>query len=78
FSPREIFVLVDRFYKMAQLWAPELALYTDWCVSQVQLGGQQIVQHVDLTTCQGKTAFKDSVIDMARYTGNVDSLIIVD
>ncbi len=63
---------------MAQLWAPELAPSTDWCVSQGQLGGQQIVQHVDKTTWQGKTAFKDTVIDMARYKGNVDTLKIVD
>ncbi|MED5709981.1 phosphoglycerol transferase I, partial [Enterobacter hormaechei] len=60
------------------LWAPELALSTDWCVSQGQLGGQRIVQHVDKTTWKGKTAFKDTVIDMARYKGNVDTLKIVD
>lgn len=78
FAPRDNFVWVDRCYKMAQLWAPELALSTDWCVSQGQLGGQQIVQHVDKTTWQGKTAFKDTVIDMARYKGNVDTLKIVD
>ncbi len=46
---------------MAQLWAPELALSTDWCVSQGQLGGQQIVQHVDKAIWKGKTAFKDTV-----------------
>ncbi|MCU6391943.1 phosphoglycerol transferase I, partial [Enterobacter quasiroggenkampii] len=51
---------------------------TDWCVSQGQLGGQQIVQHVDKTTWKSKTAFKDTVIDMARYKGNVDTLKIVD
>ena len=78
FAPRDNFVWVDRCYKMAQLWAPELALSTDWCVSQGQLGGQQIVQHVDKTTWKGKTAFKDTVIDMARYKGNVDTLKIVD
>ena len=78
FAPRDNFVWVDRCYKMAQLWAPELALSTDWCVSQGQLGGQQIVQHVDKTTWKSKTAFKDTVIDMARYKGNVDTLKIVD
>lgn len=56
----------------------EPALSTDWCVSQGQLGGQQIVQHVDKTMWKGKTAFKDTVIDMARYKGNVDTLKIVD
>jgi phosphoglycerol transferase len=34
FAPRDNFVWVDRCYKMGQLWAPELALSTDWCVSQ--------------------------------------------
>jgi phosphoglycerol transferase len=42
-----------------------------------QLGGEQKVQHVD-PRWQGKTAFKDTVIDMQRYKGNVDTLKIVD
>ena len=78
FAPRDNFVWVDRCYKMAQLWAPELALSTDWCVSQGQLGGQQIVQHVDKAKWKSKTVFKDTVIDMERYKGNVDTLKIVD
>ncbi|MDU5731410.1 MAG: phosphoglycerol transferase I, partial [Citrobacter freundii] len=64
FAPRDNFVWVDRCYKMAQLWAPELALSTDWCVSQGQW--------------KSKTVFKDTVIDMERYKGNVDTLKIVD
>lgn len=63
---------------MARLWAPELSLSTDWCVSQGQLGGEQRVQHVDKPQWQGKTAFNDTVIDMERYKGNVDTLKIVD
>lgn len=78
FAPRDNFVWADRCYKMAQLWAPELALSTDWCVSQGQLGGQQIVQHVDKAKWKSKTVFKDTVIDMERYKGNVDTLKIVD
>ncbi|HDU5580090.1 TPA: phosphatidylglycerol--membrane-oligosaccharide glycerophosphotransferase [Klebsiella aerogenes] len=78
FAPRDNFVWVDRCYKMGQLWRPELALSTDWCVSQGQLGGEQKVQHVDKPQWQGKTAFKDTVIDMERYKGNVDTLKIVD
>ncbi len=69
---------IDRCYKMGQLWSSELALSTDWCVSQGQLGGEQKVQHVDKPRWQGKTAFKDTVIDMERYKGNVDTLKIVD
>ncbi|MCS2156786.1 phosphatidylglycerol--membrane-oligosaccharide glycerophosphotransferase [Scandinavium sp. H11S7] len=78
FAPRDNFMWIDRCYKMAQLWAPELALSTDWCVSQGQLGGQQIVQHVDKAQWKGKAAFKDTVIDMERYKGNIDTLKIVD
>ncbi|MCS2170435.1 phosphatidylglycerol--membrane-oligosaccharide glycerophosphotransferase [Scandinavium sp. TWS1a] len=78
FAPRDNFMWIDRCYKMAQLWAPELALSTDWCVSQGQLGGQQIVQHVDKAQWKSKAAFKDTVIDMERYKGNVDTLKIVD
>lgn len=78
FAPRDNFMWIDRCYKMAQLWAPELALSTDWCVSQGQLGGQQSVQHVDKAQWKGKAAFKDVVIDMERYKGNVDTLKIVD
>lgn len=78
FAPRDNFVWADRCYKMAQLWAPELALSTDWCVSQGQLGGEQKVQHIDKAQWKGKAAFKDTVIDMTRYQGNVDSLKIVD
>ena len=78
FAPRDNFVWVDRCYKMAQLWAPELALSTDWCVSQGQLGGVQKVQHIDKAQWKGKAAFKDTVIDMTRYQGNVDRLKIVD
>ena len=78
FAPRDNFVWVDRCYKMGQLWSPELALSTDWCVSQGQLGGEQQVQRVDKALWQGKTAFKDTLIDMERYKGNVDTLKIVD
>ncbi|WP_312953099.1 phosphatidylglycerol--membrane-oligosaccharide glycerophosphotransferase [Superficieibacter sp.] len=78
FAPRDNFVWVDRCYKMGQLWSPELALSTDWCVSQGQLGGQQKVQHVDKPQWQGKTAFRDTVINTDRYQHNVDLLKIVD
>ncbi|POP45669.1 phosphatidylglycerol--membrane-oligosaccharide glycerophosphotransferase [Superficieibacter electus] len=78
FAPRDNFVWIDRCYKMAQLWAPELALSTDWCVSQGQLGGEQKVLHVDNAQWKGKTAFKETVIDTDRYKHNVDLLKVVD
>ena len=78
FAPRDNFVWVDQCYKMAQLWAPELALSTDWCVSQGQLGGEQRVQRVDKTQWKGKTAFNETVIDTLRYQANVDTLKVMD
>ena len=36
------------------------------------------MQHVDKAKWKSKTAFKDTVIDMERYKGNVDTLKIVD
>lgn len=78
FAPRDNFVWVDRCYKMAQLWSPALALSTDWCVSQGQLGGEQNVQRVNSKHWKGKTAFKDTVIDSARFQRNVEMLKVVD
>lgn len=78
FAPRDNFLWVDNCYKMARLWAPELALSTDLCVSQGQLGGEQKVQRVDKTIWQGKAAFPDTVISTDRYQRNVDLLKIVD
>ncbi|MTH44988.1 phosphatidylglycerol--membrane-oligosaccharide glycerophosphotransferase [Intestinirhabdus alba] len=78
FAPRDNFVWVDRCYKMAQLWATELALSTDWCVSEGQLGGEQRVQHVDKARWQGQTRIKETVIDTARYQANVAMLKIAD
>ena len=78
FAPRDNFVWIDACYKMAQLWSPQFALSTDWCVSQGQLGGQQTVQRVDQAQWKGKTAFKETVIDTTRYQRNVDMLKIGD
>lgn len=78
FAPRDNFMWIDRCYKMGQLWSPALALSTDWCVSSGQLGGEQKVEHVNQPLWKGKAAFKETVIDVARYQHNVDTLKIVD
>ncbi|WP_058912370.1 phosphatidylglycerol--membrane-oligosaccharide glycerophosphotransferase [Entomohabitans teleogrylli] len=78
FAPRDNFIWVDRCYKMARLWKPELALSTDLCVSQGQLGGTQTVQRVDSPQWSAKAAFGRSVIDMGRYQQYVDMLKIND
>ena len=78
FAPRDNFIWVDNCYKMARLWSPALALSTDLCVSQGQLGGEQKVQRVDKATWQGKAAFRDTVINTSRYQRNIDMLKVVD
>lgn len=78
FASRDNFMWIDRCYKMGQLWSPALALSTDWCVSSGQLGGEQKVEHVNQPLWKGKAAFKETVIDVARYQHNVDTLKIVD
>ncbi|WP_436877045.1 phosphatidylglycerol--membrane-oligosaccharide glycerophosphotransferase [Siccibacter turicensis] len=78
FTPRDRFIWVDQCYKMARLWEPQLALSTDWCVSQGQLGGKQSVQRVDKPQWQGKASFPQTVIDTAHYQRNADALKIVD
>ena len=78
FAPRDNFMWIDRCYKMGQLWSPALALSTDWCVSSGQLGGEQKVEHVNQPLWKGKAGFKETVIDVARYQHNVDTLKIVD
>ncbi|KEA53293.1 phosphoglycerol transferase I [Mangrovibacter sp. MFB070] len=78
FAPRDNFIWVDTCYKMARLWSPELALSSDLCVAQGQLGGKQQVQAVSTQAWQGKAHFPDTVIDMARYQQNIDKLKIVD
>ncbi|KMK18680.1 phosphoglycerol transferase I [Pluralibacter gergoviae] len=78
FAPRDNFMWIDRCYKMGQLWSPALALSTDWCVSSGQLGGEQKVEHVNQPLWKGKAGFKETVIDVARYQHNVDTLKIID
>ncbi len=44
------------------------ALYRLVRLAGLKLGGQQTaLQHVDKAQWQGKTAFKDTMIDMERY-----------
>ncbi|XNM82448.1 hypothetical protein ACLK1V_24095 [Escherichia coli] len=78
FAPRDNFVWVDHCYKMAQLWAPELALSTDRASWRGSLAVSKLSSMLIKQCGKGKTAFKDTVIDMARYKSNVDTLKIVD
>lgn len=74
FAPQDNFIWVDRCFKMARLWDSNLALSTDYCVAQGQLGGAQSVSHIDSALWKGKAKFIRDVIDTARYQQNVDLL----
>lgn len=76
FTAQARFIWVDRCFKMARLWQPSLALSTDWCVSQGQLGGAQRVQHITTPVWQGQAAFTQSDIDAVRFQHNVAALKI--
>ncbi len=69
---------VDRCYKMGQLWSPELALSTDWCVSQGQLG---VSRRSSTLISRSGTARPPSGTPLSIWSaikGNVDTLKIVD
>ncbi|BDH47231.1 phosphoglycerol transferase I [Salmonella enterica subsp. enterica serovar Choleraesuis] len=74
FAMGDNFVWIDRCFKMARLWEPELALSTDYCVAQGQLGGTQTVTHVDAAQWKGKSKFTTAPVDPARYQQNVEQL----
>ncbi len=69
---------VDRCYKMGQLWSPELALSTDWCVSQGQLG---VSRRSSTLISRSGTARPPSGTPLSIWSAiraNVDTLKIVD
>ena len=79
FAPRDNFVWVDRCYKrwhnsgLRNWHSPPTGVSRKGSLAVSKLFSMLTKQHG-----KGKTAFKDTVIDMARYKGNVDTLKIVD
>lgn len=78
FAANDTFVWIDRCFKVARLWAPELAMSTNYCVAQGQLGGAQSVTRVDKPQWQGKVRFTSAVMDTLRFAHNVELLKIGD
>lgn len=78
FRPEQKFVWVDRCYKMARLWDPALALSTDICVANGQMGTQPQLLRVPTDHYQGKIHFSSSTLSDTQYQQNVQQLRIED
>lgn len=76
FSADDKFIWVDRCFKMARLWSPQLALSTGLCVSQGQLGAQPTVRLVEAQQDKQAVKFVDGPVDKARFKDNVARLKI--
>lgn len=76
FSADDKFIWVDRCFKMARLWSPQLALSTGLCVSQGQLGGKPTVRLVDTGLDKQAVTFTDEPTDKERFKQNVARLKI--
>ncbi|MEZ3500262.1 phosphatidylglycerol--membrane-oligosaccharide glycerophosphotransferase [Pantoea sp. KPR_PJ] len=78
FTAGEKFVWVDRCFRMARLWKPELALSTDLCLAMGQLGGQPSVTRIDKPQWKGQVQFPQSVLSSEQYQRNQQMIRIED
>jgi phosphoglycerol transferase len=76
FAAKDKFIWVDRCFKMARLWDPQLALSTGLCVSQGQLGGKPSVRPIVGEQEQHAVAFAKEQIDKDRFNQSVATLKI--
>lgn len=70
FSATDKFVWVDRCFKMARLWKPELALSTDLCLAMGQMGGRPSVTRIDQPVWHGKPQFAPLRVSPETYRIN--------
>ncbi|WP_275555969.1 phosphatidylglycerol--membrane-oligosaccharide glycerophosphotransferase [Mixta sp. Marseille-Q2659] len=78
FAAEDKFVWVDRCFKMARLWQPSLAISTDLCVAQGQLGAQPQVQLIDKANWESEVNITQQPLDEQRWQQNVAALKIAD
>ncbi|RWR00931.1 phosphoglycerol transferase I [[Pantoea] beijingensis] len=78
YAASDKFVWVDKCYKMARLWHPELALSSELCLSHGQLGGKPEVTLIPGNRYQGKVAFTDTAVSDEQFKHNVEQLRILD
>ncbi|EPF15368.1 phosphoglycerol transferase I [Cedecea davisae] len=74
FKSDDRFIWADRCYKMARLWAPELALSNELCVAQGQLGGEPTVRLAGNPLDEYNVQFAEQKLDNARFKRNVSQL----
>ncbi|MEQ4530253.1 MAG: phosphatidylglycerol--membrane-oligosaccharide glycerophosphotransferase [Mixta sp.] len=78
FAAEDKFVWVDRCFKMARLWQPSLAISTDLCAAQGQLGAQPQVQLIDKANWESEVNITQQPLDEQRWQQNVAALKIAD
>ncbi|HEY1843396.1 MAG TPA: phosphatidylglycerol--membrane-oligosaccharide glycerophosphotransferase [Buttiauxella sp.] len=78
FSVKDKFIWVDRCFKMARLWDPQLALSTGLCVSQGQLGGRPVVRQVTAQLDTQPVKFAEEQLDKDRFNKSVAMLKVDD
>jgi phosphoglycerol transferase len=78
FSVKDKFIWVDRCFKMARLWEPQLALSTGLCVSQGQLGGRPVVRQVTAQLDTQPVKFAEEQLDKDRFNKSVAMLKVDD
>lgn len=78
FISTDKFVWVDRCFKMARMWKPELALSTDYCLAMGQMGGLPTVTLIDKPQWKSKVQFPNSSASDSQYQRNLAQIRVLD
>ncbi|EJL91563.1 phosphatidylglycerol--membrane-oligosaccharide glycerophosphotransferase [Pantoea sp. GM01] len=78
FAAADKFVWVDRCFKMARLWQPDLALSNDLCISMGQMGGKPSVTRIDKPLWKSKVTFPKAEVSTATFQLNEQQIRIED
>jgi len=78
FAADDKFVWVDRCFKMARLWQPDLALSNDLCVSMGQMGAKPSVTRIDKPQWKAKVSFPKAEVSAATFQLNEQQIRIED
>lgn len=78
FAADDKFVWVDRCFKMARLWQPDLALSNDLCVSMGQMGAKPSVTRIDKPQWKAQVSFPKAEVSAATFQLNEQQIRIED
>jgi len=78
FAADDKFVWVDKCFRMARMWQPELALSNDICLSSGQLNARPQVVQITGDSYHGTANFKPQQGDDKQFRQNVTQLKIED